>query len=82
MLITSIRDYVQLKERANLQDIARYFRLPESAVEQMLSFWVKKGVLKLITFSEQNDCDSVKCSDCSSCSFDSKVIYVTVSTSI
>ena len=32
MLITAIRDYIQLQGRANLQDVARHFRLSTSAV--------------------------------------------------
>jgi putative ferrous iron transport protein C len=66
MLITSIRDYIQLKGRANLQDVARHFRLPESAVQPMLNFWVNKGVIKLID-NDALTCAGKHCSTCISC---------------
>lgn len=80
MLITSIRDYVQLKGRADLQDIARHFQLPESATAQMLNFWVKKRSIKLVSLEQQNSCDSGKCSDCFSCNSDSKAVYAWIQT--
>lgn len=82
MLMTSIRDYVQLKGRADLQDIARHFQLPESASAQMLDFWVKKGTIKLISLAEQNSCSSGQCSDCFSCNSDlnSKAVYAWIPT--
>ena len=52
MLVTSIRDYVQLKGRAELQDIARHFRIPNSATAQMLDFWIKKGNIEQITIGD------------------------------
>lgn len=76
MLMTSIRDYVQLKGRVELQDIARHFRLPESAVFPILTFWVKKKVIKIITVEQPYFCQSKKCDDCSNCNFNSKIIYV------
>lgn len=75
MLMISIRDYVKLKGQVDLQNIARHFCLPESAVAQMLNFWIKKGVIKLITLSEQYDCGSAKCRDCFNCHSDTKAIY-------
>lgn len=66
MLITSIRDYVQLRGRANLLDVARHFRLPESAVEPMLDFWVNKGVIKLVN-NNLLTCAGKQCSACVSC---------------
>ncbi|KES16517.1 FeoC-like transcriptional regulator [Gilliamella apicola] len=66
MLIISIRDYVQLKGRVNLQDVARHFRLSESATEPMLNFWVKKGVMKLVN-NDLLTCAGKQCSACISC---------------
>ncbi|SCB83809.1 FeoC like transcriptional regulator [Gilliamella bombicola] len=76
MLITSIRDYVQLKGRAPLQDIARHFQLPESATEQMLCFWIKKGVIKLIAQDQPLPCQANQCRSCTSCGLTSQLEYV------
>ncbi|OCG71984.1 hypothetical protein A9G43_03655 [Gilliamella sp. Occ3-1] len=76
MLITSIRDYVQLKGRAPLKDIARHFHLPESATEQMLRFWVKKGVIKLIAQDQPLLCQINQCSSCASCGLNSQLEYI------
>lgn len=75
MLMTSIRDYVQLKGRVELQDIARHFRLPESALTPILSFWVKKKVMQLIVVEQSDFCQSKKCDNCSGCNFANKTIY-------
>ncbi|WP_065567597.1 FeoC-like transcriptional regulator [Gilliamella sp. HK7] len=75
MLMTSIRDYVQLKGRASLQDIARHFRLPESATEQMLRFWIKKGMIKLIVQNQSLPCQADKCHSCSSCNLTNHIEY-------
>lgn len=74
MLMTSLRDYIQLKGRVDLQNIARHFYLPESAVTQMLSFWVSKGIIKRITLDE-GMCRQKKCTSCSDCHIMSTVIY-------
>ncbi|WP_238786397.1 FeoC-like transcriptional regulator [Gilliamella sp. ESL0232] len=78
MLITSIRDYVQLKGRVPLQDVARHFRLPESAAEQMLGFWIKKGMIKLIVQDQLLFCQTNKCHSCSNCHLAGNVEYVWV----
>ena len=52
MLVTSIRDYVQLKGRTDLQDIARHFRIPNSATAQILDFWIKKGCIQQLTIED------------------------------
>lgn len=76
MLITSIRDYVQLKGRASLQDIARHFRLPESAVTQMLDFWIKKGTIKLVEQNPPLFCQTNQCHSCSSCDLSRNIEYI------
>lgn len=75
MLITSIRDYVQLKGRVNLQDVARHFRLSASATEPMLNFWVKKGVIKLVN-NDLFTCAGKQCSACISCHLTAYPNYV------
>lgn len=75
MLITAVRDYIQLQGRANLQDVARHFRLSTSAVEPMLNFWVKKGLIKLIKL-DLLTCAGKQCSTCISCNLDVYASYV------
>lgn len=75
MLLTSLRDYIQLKGRVDLQNIARHFCLPESAITQMLSFWVHKGIIKCITVDNAGICHQKKCSSCSDCHIVSTIIY-------
>ena len=75
MLITSIRDYVQLKGRVNLQDVARHFRLAESAAEPMLNFWVNKGVIKVVD-SDLLTCVGKQCSACICCNLPAYPNYV------
>lgn len=77
MLVTSIRDYVQLKGQAKLQDIARHFHLPESATVQMLGFWIKKGVIKQLT-KEDNPiaCQPNQCKTCVGCNVAQQIVYI------
>lgn len=63
MLIQEIVNYIELKGRASLSDIALHFRLPESMVESMLQIWVSKKKMGLI--------DTANCnmdSNCKGCS--------------
>lgn len=76
MLMTSIRDYIQLKGRADLQDIARHFRIQETAVEPMLKFWINKGVISQIGLESNDNCRSTTCSDCLSCNTQPSSVYV------
>ncbi|OCG32476.1 hypothetical protein A9G34_09780 [Gilliamella sp. Choc4-2] len=76
MLITSIRDYVQLKGRVELHNISNHFRLPESAVEQMLVFWIKKGKIQQIILKSEQLCKTNQCSSCLSCHLKPKFVYV------
>lgn len=75
MLMTDMRDYLQLVGRASLQDLARHFKLQESATQHMLSFWVRKGQIKLVD-ATQNSCSTGKCSDCFECDESAKQIYI------
>lgn len=74
-MLISMRDYIQLKGRANLQDIARYFHLPESVVEQMMLFWIKKGKIKLSIMEDLNACGTKKCASCIGCDLTGQRIY-------
>lgn len=74
MLITAIRDYLHTIGQASLQDLARHFQVQESAMEQMLAFWLRKGTIRQLIPS-QPDCNQNKCSDCVSCPDSEKKIY-------
>ena len=77
MLVTSIRDYVQLKGRAALQDIARHFRIPNSATVQMLDFWIKKGCIQQLTIEDsQTACKLNQCKTCAGCNIYQQIVYV------
>ena len=77
MLVTSIRDYVQLKGRAELQDIARHFRIPNSATAQMLDFWIKKGnIQRIIMGDNQTACTPNQCKTCAGCNVNQQIVYV------
>lgn len=67
MLMTVIRDYIKLQGRVDLHNISNHFCLPESAITQMLSFWVKKGVIRIIPFESQSTCQTKLCASCMSC---------------
>jgi hypothetical protein len=75
MLMTDIRDYLQLIGRANLHDLALHFQVQESAMEQMLTFWIKKGFISQHYLS-QDMCGQGKCSDCFECSEGLKKLYI------
>ncbi|MCO6524149.1 MAG: hypothetical protein J6562_03900 [Candidatus Schmidhempelia sp.] len=75
MLMADIRDYLQLIGRANLRDLALRFQIQESAMEQMLAFWIKKGFITQHHLT-QDSCRQGTCSDCFECSEGLKKIYI------
>lgn len=78
MLITAIRDYLISIGQASLQDLARHFQVQESAMEQMLSFWLRKGTIRQISLT-QPGCSSNQCSNCFACPDGAKKIYQVIS---
>lgn len=79
MLMQKILEYIQLKGRVNLLDLARYFKMDESALKAMLEIWVKKG--KLTLYDANQNCDDLKnnkkqCSDCAGCHPSASLIYI------
>lgn len=74
MQLIEIRNYLQLVGRATLQDLARHFKMQESAMEHLLLFWVKKGLITHYD-SEQN-CVKNSCGDCHACGDRTLQIYV------
>ncbi|MDR0770213.1 MAG: FeoC-like transcriptional regulator [Burkholderiales bacterium] len=43
MILIQLRDYLKEKHAASLTDVARHFDIPESATQDMLGHWVRKG---------------------------------------
>lgn len=76
MLMTDISAYLELNGRASLLDLSRHFRVKESAMQQMLSFWVKKGQIKLIDVTNNNCGSGHKCSDCFECNDAAQQVYI------
>lgn len=78
MLMIELRDYVTLHGRTSLQDLARHFRLNESAIESMMNVWIKKGRIAQLTATASN-CNTTKCSDCFGCNDSVRRLYISVS---
>ncbi|WP_392559484.1 FeoC-like transcriptional regulator [Orbus mooreae] len=80
MLMTDISKYIELNGRASLLDLARHFNVQESAMQQMLSFWIKKGKISLVDASTSSNCSSgQRCSDCFECNDSAHQIYIWIS---
>jgi len=43
MILSDIRNYLQQRGQASLNDIAMHFDTPPEAVKGMLEIWIKKG---------------------------------------
>jgi len=43
MILIKLRDYLKEKRAVSLSDAARHFDIPESAIQNMLEHWVRKG---------------------------------------
>ena len=60
-MIFQLRDFIQREHSANIQQIARFLRMDEAALQPLLNLLVKKGVIKIR--EEQNLCKS-QCMGC------------------
>lgn len=76
MLMTDIYNYIEMHGRASLLDLSRHFRIKESAIQQMLDFWVKKGKIYLANPSSVDCATGKQCSDCFECNDSAHQIYV------
>ncbi|XKM13806.1 FeoC-like transcriptional regulator [Orbaceae bacterium ac157xtp] len=76
MLMTDIYQYIELNGRASLLDLARHFKVPESALQHMLTFWIKKGKVRLANLSENSCITGKSCSDCVQCNDSAHQIYL------
>ncbi|RKS85184.1 FeoC-like transcriptional regulator [Orbus hercynius] len=77
MLMTDISQYIELNGRATLLDLSRRFQIQESAMQQMLLFWLKKGKIELVDATAIDNCSTgKKCSDCFECSDSAHQVYI------
>lgn len=76
MLMTDISQYIELNGRASLLDLSRHFKIQESAMQQMLSFWLKKGKITLVDASQSSCSTGKKCSDCFECNDSAQQVYI------
>ena len=64
MILSEIKDYLQAQGQASLKDIADKFDLTESALQEMLAHWERKGKIGRLDSSHcVNPCGQ-KCSSC------------------
>lgn len=63
-MLIKLRDYLQLVGSASLTDLSRHFDIQESAIQGMLSQWVRKGQVTMLSV-EPTSCASGSCSSCS-----------------
>lgn len=61
MILSELRDYLQIRHRAALQDMANHFDVEPDAIRGMLSKWVNKGKVEKLMAS--TGCGST-CSKC------------------
>lgn len=73
MKLIEIRNYLQLVGRATLQDLARHFKMQESAMEHLLLFWIKKGLITHYDVKQKSVKNS--CGDCHACGDRTLQIY-------
>lgn len=76
MLMTDIYQYIELKGRVSLLDLSRHFHIKESALIQMLDFWVKKGKLTVTNLTTSVCVGNKTCADCHSCSESALLFYM------
>lgn len=82
MLMKDLLDYIHLKGRVNLLDLSRHFKMNESAIENILALWIKKGKVRL--FDADQACQTAsqtatkksQCTDCSGCTNGTNKIYI------
>jgi putative ferrous iron transport protein C len=48
MILSELRDYIQLHQRVSLSDLVQHFKIEQSAIRQMLQKWVSKGKIRVV----------------------------------
>lgn len=61
-MLFELRNYIKKHNTVSIMQIAREFRVDSQALQPMLDFWVKKGVVKI--YNSPVNCKSV-CGGCS-----------------
>lgn len=62
MTLIAIQNYFLQVKKANFSHLAKEFKMDEEILQDMLSFWIKKGKLKKTTF-ETGSCNT-GCNNC------------------
>ena len=66
-MLLQLRDFIQREKHVSRQQVARFLQMDEGALQPLLDFLVKKGIIKLMD-------DNAPCkSQCRGCS--SNIIY-------
>lgn len=68
-MLLQLRDYFQKHQRVSTEQLARHFHIDEQALEPMLFFWEKKGLITLC--DARQSCQS----PCGKCSTRKTVVY-------
>lgn len=61
MMLMEVKDYLQRNHQATLADMALHFDVPESAMQDMVEQWIRKG--RVIIADDTASCSS-GCSGC------------------
>lgn len=68
-MLLKIRDYIKKSKVVSSQQVSREFHIDERALEPMLGWWVKKGVIR--------ECDENGCKkSCNSCGVKKTSFYM------
>ncbi len=72
MILSEIKEYLQSQKQASLKDMATKFDVSESALQEMLAHWERKGrIFRLENAHCSNPCNQ----GCSSCPLQCLMIY-------
>jgi hypothetical protein len=69
-MLLALRNYIQREGAVSIQQLARTFRIEESALKPMLELWVRKG--DILPYQKTGACQSV----CPKCATSAVVFYV------
>jgi hypothetical protein len=68
-MLVRVRDYIKKHGVVSTQQMARFFRIDEQALDPMLALWVNKGVIK--PCEQSSSCQS----SCFRCKVNAPVYY-------
>lgn len=61
MILAELRSYLQQKQRITLNDLVVHFQIDPDALRGMLSKWIQKGKVRLISGSNACGTSCCKC---------------------